>query len=841
MNAFGGTMRMSESQSPGRLKAGLTQEGTADLRERRGKSPWESGLSLGLEEKSPWREITLESNKYEERIKSLETKSPSIKQLDVSFKGQTISRPFTETVNLEATRRSSAWETKPDPLGMLPRRMKLEDEYLPAACSGRIIQGPLGTVGESPQAPGSWRDSGDASPAGLGISVGKQPALAMGPRQGMGEPPCVAIKPGPGVTSPVEVDVGLPRPEEPNETKDTKPLMSSAIDSLEDEFAQRLGEKRNAENEPPDCIRPIYSGKFFDRSPCLPSAGKVPPIGYRVENCLTEELPRLNTPPEIKKFFNFRYPPTGAKRVFYGVANDPKVPPYLTHGIQTTTSIPAELLLNPQPLTAFQQKIKDKKESIYFSNQWAPLGKSRDPTPGLPKGLDIYNTTFGTALIRGCSAREVVNPQKSYEEVLEEGNKGHDLYIVSHNDYYGGEPKNRKYNPSSFHKFNTYGVPTPHVNDGRNMAKNLHWLYEQQMKKGAKVVSKRVDDFNEKFQHKLGRSLDPIAETMKVSPDHTFGACLRPEEYGVSDLIYNRRPGEYLRGKDRERAQIAAVRHCFKNFNYQNFDTMLAAFRHYDKNADGIIDKEELREACEKINLHLDEKVLDKLFEYCDVDNDGQISLLEFANYLTWKDKVPLKEYEERVVIKGRKPSCVNNLEVNAEESGPALLIKPEDVVLKEPGSSQKILRTLLRPSDKVSNHYKTTSSEIGAAVGVDPSFCYPTCGVPTIRSDIPVPRICSISSRTNYGEEGNVYSLLYPNIFGKKGIYERDFFKTRSKKEIADILCNIGVKLSDEEFENVWDLASKKHHRGEVCVETIRNVLDELQHAERTKHKTNK
>lgn len=44
-----------------------------------------------------------------------------------------------------------------------------------------------------------------------------------------------------------------------------------------------------------------------------------------------------------------------------------------------------------------------------------------------------------------------------------------------------GEAKNRKYNPSSFHRFNLYGIPTPHFNDGRNMAKTLHWLHELQM------------------------------------------------------------------------------------------------------------------------------------------------------------------------------------------------------------------------------------------------------------------------------------------------------------------------------------------------------------------------
>uniref|UniRef100_A0A5F9D758 EF-hand domain family member B n=1 Tax=Oryctolagus cuniculus TaxID=9986 RepID=A0A5F9D758_RABIT len=280
-----------------------------------------------------------------------------------------------------------------------------------------------------------------------------------------------------------------------------------------------------------------------------------------------------------------------------------------------------------------------------------------------------------------------------------------------------GEAKNRKYDPSSFHRFNLFGIATPHFNDGRTMAKTLHWLHELQMKRGAKIVSKRVDDFNEKFQHKLGRVLDPIAETMNVPPGHTFGACLRPEEYG-------------------------------------------------------------------------------------------------------------------------RKPDCASLTEASVEASEPTFLVKPEDIVLKEPGSSEKTLRTLLRPSDRVSKHYTTTSSEISAVVGAVPSVCYPICGIPTIRSDIPAPRIRRISDRTNYGEEGNAYSLLQPTIFAQKGVFERDFFKTRSKEEIAKILCNIGVKLSEEEFENVWDLASKKHHRGEVCVETIRNVLDELQHAERIKYK---
>uniref|UniRef100_A0AC11DWV9 EF-hand domain family member B n=1 Tax=Ovis aries TaxID=9940 RepID=A0AC11DWV9_SHEEP len=133
---------------------------------------------------------------------------------------------------------------------------------------------------------------------------------------------------------------------------------------------------------------------------------------------------------------------------------------------------------------------------------------------------------------------------------------------------------------------------------------------------------------------------------------------------------------------------------------------------------------------------------------------------------------------------RGRKPDCANPAEANVEESEPTLLLNPEDIVLKEPGSSEKTLRTLLRPGDKVSNHYKTTSSEISAVVGAVPSTCYPTYGVPTIRSDLPAPLIRRVSDRRSYGEEGNAYSLLHPTVFAQKGVFERDFFKTRSKQE---------------------------------------------------------
>ncbi|XP_051008549.1 EF-hand domain-containing family member B [Acomys russatus] len=825
---------LGSTREPEVTEVGVTQVQKDDFRDRilkGSKSPKELGFEIGLGQ----------DRRRRERMAS-ETKSPPCQAPGVGLESHTVSRTPMEKGNLGLHRGSIFQESKP--LDILPGTVGSEHKGLPTRLPHEgTLQPPLSTVYSSPQAAGSTGGPVASGSAPTDAVEEKQADVGLDVRKQKKEPTCVVVNPY-RETPPEGVDIGLPQTQEPGEAKIAEPQIGLVTELSECPFVQPPEEKKEPTTtepgvEPPTHIRPIYSGKFFDRMPCWPSAGKVKPVGYRVATCLTEKLPRLITPPSAKKYYNFRYPPPGEERVFYGRAKDPQIAPYLTHGIRSKISVPMSALVNPQPLTTFQQKIKDKKESIYLSNQRAPLEKSHDQTPGLPKGLDVTNTTFGTPIIRELTARDTVNPPKSFEDVFKEGEEGHNLYIVSHHDYFAGEAKNRKYNPASFHRFNLYGVPTPHFNDGRTMAKTLHWHHELQMKRGAKIVSKRVDDFKEKFQHKLGRVLDPIAETMSIPPGHTFGACLKPEEYGVGDLIHYRVPGEYLRGKDRQRALITAARHHLKKFNYQHFDTLLLAFRHYDKKGDGMIDREELHEACNQANLHLDKMLLDQLFDYCDVDQDGLINYLEFANFLNWKDKVPLKEYEKRVIIKGRKQNCENITETSMREVEPTLLIKPEDIVPKEPGSSEETLRMLLRPSDKVSNYYKTSSSDINAAVGAVPAICYPIYGVPTIRSDIPAPRTCRISDRNNYGEEGNAYSLLHPSIFSRKGVFERDFFKTRSKEEISDILTNIGVKLSEEEFENVWNLASKKHRRGEVCVETIRNVLDELLHAERAKCKT--
>ncbi|XP_063159943.1 EF-hand domain-containing family member B [Candoia aspera] len=579
-------------------------------------------------------------------------------------------------------------------------------------------------------------------------------------------------------------------------------------------------------------VRQVYQGKFIDRFPELPTAGKLIPIGETAATCLIDTLPRSVTPPVVKKFRNTSNPPTGKERVFYGRANDPDIASYLTHGIKSDVSENASSLANPPPKTCFQQKIKEKKESIYLSSREGPLGKSHDQSVRLPKGFNVNHTRFGIAIKRETSPGDVVNPRKTFDEVQKEAQEGHELYVLTHNDYHVGEAVNRKYNPSTFNRFNLYGKETPHFNDGRNIGRTLRWLHDLQMKKSTKIVSKISDDFKEKFQPQVGKVHDPIADTLNVPPDHTFGILIRPEEYGVGDLLHYRLPSEYLKGKDRERAVFTAIRQNLKKANYHNFDTLLHAFHHYDKDGDRKISREDLKSTCYQLNLDLDDELLDSLFNYCDLDKDGFINYLEFVNFLNWKDKMAIQEYEEKIITKGKRPDPFdlippNDPEIKANENA---LLKQDDIVPMEPGSLEKTTRTLSRPTDRVFSDYRTTSSQYNAVVGGIPSSFYPLYGVPTIRSDISAPRFRRISDNTNYGDQATAYALLYPSICSNKGVYEKDFFKIRSKEEIAAILRNIGVELSEESFDEVWRQACLKDHRGKVCVESIRNVLDEMQ-----------
>ncbi|NWV71361.1 EFHB protein, partial [Malurus elegans] len=529
------------------------------------------------------------------------------------------------------------------------------------------------------------------------------------------------------------------------------------------------------------------------------------------------------TPSVVRKFRNTTDPAPGAKIIFYGTANDPDIATHLTHGIKTTSKITAASLINPADKSEFQEKMQSMKEAIYSSHREAPLGRSHDQSSRLPEGLDIINTTFGMKVLKDISAGEVVNPPKTSEEVDKEAREAHDLYVLSHEDYYVGEPVNRKYN-SHFNKSYVYGKETPHFADGRNAANSLNWVLDLDSKRAPHLVSKRSDDFKGKYQPLVGKPFDPIADTMNVPPDHTFGLMIPPDEYDVYDLLHVRVPCEFLRGKDR--VILTAVRQNLKKANYENFDVLLAALRHFDKNGDGIIHKDNLRKIFFQLNVNLDDELLDCLIDCCDLHKDGLINYRDFINFLNWKDRMGVKEFEEKIIRKGKNLDAY--LPEDTMKDGEPL-VKQEHLILKEPGSSEKTPKPLPRSTGRIYENYQTTSSQYSAVVDGIPGSCYPLCGMPSIRSDIPVPRVRRLSDKTNYGDQGTGFAVLFPSVFSQRGVYERDLLKKRPKAEIKEVLHNIGMNVADERFEELWKQVCAKHEIKELCdcEESIWNILN--------------
>ena len=99
----------------------------------------------------------------------------------------------------------------------------------------------------------------------------------------------------------------------------------------------------------------------------------------------------------------------------------------------------------------------------------------------MPEGVGLYDVTYGIPTFKDGKASEIVNPPKSKREVEVEANEKKDLYKFSHHAYEVGESYDRQYNWNKVPKSSTFGVETPHDNDGIHVKKTLKWLYNTQM------------------------------------------------------------------------------------------------------------------------------------------------------------------------------------------------------------------------------------------------------------------------------------------------------------------------------------------------------------------------
>ncbi|KAJ3597882.1 hypothetical protein NHX12_001398, partial [Muraenolepis orangiensis] len=454
--------------------------------------------------------------------------------------------------------------------------------------------------------------------------------------------------------------------------------------------------------------------------------------------------------------------------------------------------------------TPFRDKLLQLREAGYASRRAAPLGRSHDQRAGLPEWYGHATTFAGTA-------GQMVNPPKTAEQVETEALEGHKAYIRSHNAYSVGEPIDRKYDWSFHSRSSRFGVSTPHHRDGRQVAKSLRWPSNEQK----------------------------IPEKQNVHPDHTFGVLIPPDTFGAAELIHLGEPGRYPRGRDRQRGAVSATQQTLKKVNCAAFPSLLQAFRHYDKKGRGVIDRDDLREVCRELGVRTSEAVLDDLMETCGADEDGVLDFLKFANFLTWKDRMPIARGEQLVLTGGGTgPSPAAIIQRSAVSDGGTpprahsarALIKPEDLEPLEPGSTLRVPRTVGRRPRTALDHFITSSSLIRATVADRCTTGQRTYGVPTVRCDLPVPGLRRMGDTTNYGEEeAGASHLLHPSLLSQWGVHQEHLLCPRSKEQIEGIFRNVGVDLPPETLEGAWELASAMQPDRTVCVRGFREVLREM------------
>uniref|UniRef100_A0A8C6WIK7 EFHB C-terminal EF-hand domain-containing protein n=1 Tax=Neogobius melanostomus TaxID=47308 RepID=A0A8C6WIK7_9GOBI len=484
------------------------------------------------------------------------------------------------------------------------------------------------------------------------------------------------------------------------------------------------------------------------------------------------------TPPEVRRFRLSQQPEPGAIRVHHGKARDPDLASTLVHGVGTKSSS----LLNPAKGSVFQDKLQELSEAVFGSRQRAPLGKSHTQRSGLPAQVDPHSTVFGVR--NRLDVRELLNPPKSRAEVDREAQEAHELYVHSHNHYFVGERISRKYDLPHFRADGVFGLPTPHFNDGRSLARTLDW--------GAINHSKIIT---------------------------------KPS----GELIHCTEPGRFTRGPAPERSLVNAVRHHLKKVNFHFFRTLLQAFTHYDKvRPQSVSDVLESVSGTSLLPHFLNAFLTSTFFK--GIQLYLHISWLSgFSNYTARRiiTQMSFLTIFQQRLISSRVVKTQNPLFECVVPYTKALL-RPEDLEPLEPGSSLRVPRTLTRTRGDPEG-FSPSSALIGAVHDPTAGKDRSCCGVPSVRTDLPAPRLKRVSDRTNYGDTSTAAALLHPHVHAALGVHEEHFLSPRSRQEITELFRNIGVELPAPLLDEVWELAALRSATGEVCVESFRAALKEI------------
>ena len=93
------------------------------------------------------------------------------------------------------------------------------------------------------------------------------------------------------------------------------------------------------------------------------------------------------------------------------------------------------------------------------------------------------------------------------------------------------------------------------------------------------------------------------------------------------------------------------------------------------------------------------------------------------------------------------------------------------------------------------------------------------------------------MGDNNNYGDDTNAYALLHPAQYAGMGVEDKDFLSTRQHKELQILFGNAGMKLEDQDFQQVYGRAAQmamtiEGGRRGVGIEVFRRAYNEYDDA---------
>ncbi|GLV38607.1 uncharacterized protein CBL_05606 [Carabus blaptoides fortunei] len=507
-----------------------------------------------------------------------------------------------------------------------------------------------------------------------------------------------------------------------------------------------------------------YKKHVLERSPYICAAGKLFDYTENVAECLKyysleDKVNALKHEANIcdkKSPFNYKQPTIKNSR---------------NSGVCTNM----RTILQQPVKTRFQALISDLKETTYQS-YWDKLeGKAKDTIGKLPVNIDPYSTTFGKKVVSDITAKELVSPSKSYDQVFNESEQGHELYKKSHNDYYVSERVNRKYG-KSFNPNRVFGETTAY--DPRGIWAKCCLNLEN--KENVTVASKIQTDLQARKIPKLGESHAPNNNEECMCEGHVFGK-VEKNSFSISEALSADDSLACHKDMKMYLSHINSLRLDLKkryNNNLFSFSNFVASLRYYDKNKTGFIPLTTAYEVCTCYKIYFNKQIMESFFNVLEIVKENNIDYVRFVELLNWK-----------VYFPEIRRNCPLEKKYYYDTSYNAAI-----------------------------NDYKVIDNS-----KMDPA------GIPSTRNDVPVPMVPNTGCKAdldNLGMDTDAATIINPSIYTSYGLTFFDFFQPRSKDEIRFIFENVGYEFNQESFDVLWNKGCQHDKTGFVCVDTFNNLV---------------